>query len=94
VKIFKEGYQVVIVPNGSTKEEFITSIHTRMEFSSDGLTIYVRDIAFNSSYTNPLSGGSSQETFSCLVADLKNEAGTLVGDYQAVRNYLLTFIGS
>lgn len=85
---------MVIIPDGETKEEFITSLHTRMEFSSDGTIVYVRDIAFNTSYSNPNSGGSTQETFACLVADLKNEAGTLVGDYQDVRDYLLTFIGS
>ena len=93
MKIWKEGYQVVIVPDGSTKEEFITSIHTRMEFSEDGLTVWIRDIAFTTAYEGA-GGGRFQETFSCPVSALKNQSGTLVGNYQAVRDYLLTFIGS
>ena len=93
MKIWKEGNQVVIIPDGETKEEFITSLHTRMEFNADQTVVYIRDIAFNSSYSNT-GGGSVQETFSCLVSALKNEAGTLVGNYAAVRDYLLTFIGS
>jgi hypothetical protein len=94
MKIWKEGYQVVIVPNGATKEEFITSLHTRMEFSIDNAIVYIRDIAFSARYDSVGLDKPNQETFSCLVSELRNQAGVLVGNYTQVKAYLLTFIGS
>ena len=93
MKVYKKGYMIVIVPEGATKKDYIPSLHTRMEFSADNLTVYIRDIAFSSSYTST-SGGTTQETFSCLVAELENEAGNLVGNLAAVETYLCNIIGS
>jgi len=93
MKVYKKGYMIVIVPEGATKKDYIPAMHTRMEFSGDNMTVYIRDIVFSSSYTSK-TGGTTQETFSCLVAELENEAGDLVGNLAAVETYLCGIIGS
>ena len=91
MKVYKKGYQIVVVPPGATKKEYITSMHTRFEFSADNTRVYIRDVAFNSSYTSK-GGGTTQETFSCLIGELQNEVGTPIGDIDAVENYLCDII--
>lgn len=94
MKIWKEGQQVVIEIPGKVRQEFITSLHTRMEFNEDNSIVTIRDIGYNSKYVNDVTGAPLQESFSCAVSELRNESNTLVGNYAAVRTYLLTFIGS
>ena len=75
--------QMVVQPDGG-KEHFITPFHARMEFNDAGTELTIIDLA--------LPVGSSSN-LTALVADVKNQAGSAVGDYAAVRDYLLAFIG-